>query len=121
MNKTIILHFAANAGNYWAFKLIYELKLSDEKSHLLLNQRNQNNRTPLEAAFDSLPRRKSFEAVRIPDNCSWTDGFFVNCKSNFSVLLSPHEYFIFIVFQYYHIQKNFSEINLVALLQMRCL
>ncbi|CAG2229765.1 ANKRD50 [Mytilus edulis] len=112
------LHYAAKAGNYVAFKLLYDLKLSERKMHLLLNQRNQNNRTPLEAAFDSLPRRKSFEAVRFPDNCSWTDVFFVNCKTNFSLLLSPHEYFIFVVFQYYHIQKSCSEINLVALLEI---
>ncbi|VDI52060.1 Hypothetical predicted protein [Mytilus galloprovincialis] len=116
--KNNFLHHAAKAGNYWVFFLTKDLKTFDRKLYLLLNQRNQNNRTALEVAFDSLPRQKSFEAFRIPDNCSWTDVFYVDCIANYSVLLSPHEYFIFTVFQYFDAKENFSEINLDELLKI---
>ncbi|XP_071176563.1 uncharacterized protein [Mytilus edulis] len=117
-SKNNFLHYASKAGNYWAFSLIRDSKIFKEKMHLLLMQRNQQNRTPLEVAFDTLPRRKSFEAIRIPDNCSLTDVFFVSCKANFSVLLSPHEYFILTLFQYFYKMENFSGVNISELLEI---
>ncbi|CAG2229761.1 unnamed protein product [Mytilus edulis] len=112
------LHYASQSGNNWVFALICALDMFEDKLHLLLNQRNKHNRTPLEVAFDTLPRRKSFEAIRVPDNCSLTDVFLVKCKANYSVLLSPHEYFIFTVFQYFYQKKNVSEIKISELLEI---
>ncbi|CAG2229762.1 unnamed protein product [Mytilus edulis] len=116
--KNNFLHYASKAGNNWVFELIRDLDIFKGKLHLLLNQRNQNNRTPLEVAFDSLPRRKSFEAIKIPENCSLSDVFFVKCKANFSVLLSPHEYFILTVFQYFYKKENVAEIKISELLEI---
>lgn len=92
------------------------LKMFVGKLDLLLNQRNLNNRTPLETAFDALPRRKSFEAVKIPDKCNLSDVFFINCKANISVLLSPHEYFILTVFHHLSETKNYDGVNVGELL-----
>lgn len=39
-------------------------------------------------------------------------------KANISVLLSPHEYFILTVFQYYHEKAKFSEVNVDELLEI---
>lgn len=108
------LHYASKAGNYWAFSTIREFRIL----HVLLNQCNRNNRIPLEVAFDALPRQESFEAVRIPHNCSLTDVFFVECKANISVLLSPHEYVIFVVFQYIYNKGNFSDFDIGELLEI---
>ncbi|CAG2247291.1 TNNI3K [Mytilus edulis] len=82
----------------------------------LLQQKDIYGRTSFELAFEAMPEHDLFEPFKMPKNCSLNDIFSSTCKTNFSVLLSPHEYVILYLSQHFHSHKNFSFINVTDLL-----
>ncbi|XP_052074097.1 uncharacterized protein LOC127711981 [Mytilus californianus] len=105
-----VLHYAASSGNYWVFlKVLQVLKKGD--INVMLYCKDKRGYTPLKAAFDSLTPRQAFESLKMPLNCSLNELFSTTCKANLSVILLPHEYFIFTVSKYLSSSNYFTPLN----------
>ncbi|CAC5364567.1 unnamed protein product [Mytilus coruscus] len=105
-----VLHYAASSGNYCAFLKVLQI-LKKSEINVLLYCKDKRGYTPLKAAFDSLTPRQAFESLKIPLNCSLNELFSTTCKANLSVILLPHEYFIFTVTEYLSSSTYFTPLD----------
>ncbi|CAC5364564.1 ANKRD50 [Mytilus coruscus] len=118
-----ILHFAASSGNYWVFMEVLQI-LKKCDINKLLYCKDKSGYTPLKAAFNSLTPRQAFESLKIPPNCSLIELFSTTCNAKLSVILLPHEYFIFTVSKYlsstnYFIPSNVKDYLILAINKSR--
>ncbi|CAG2247303.1 unnamed protein product [Mytilus edulis] len=110
------LHYASASGNYFAFVLAKNSKVFGLLFEELIQQKDIYGRTSFESAFVAMPEHNLFEPFKMPDNCSLNELFSSYCKTNFSILLSPHEYVIFYLSRYFHSKRDFSHVNVTDLL-----
>ncbi|VDH96728.1 Hypothetical predicted protein [Mytilus galloprovincialis] len=110
------LHYASSSGNYFAFVQARNSKVIGLIFDDLLQQKDFDERTSFETAFEDMPEHNLFEPFKMPNNCSLNDMFSSSCKTNLSILLSPHEYVILYLAQYFHSQNEFSHVNITHLL-----